>query len=97
LTDETGTPVAAHINIELRLVSGPEPDFMKRVDADIARLDSSSLANVSGHIDATTTVAQAGSSVAQTLGTCIGPLGRALQLMVKFMDSVEDVCYNDTF
>ena len=90
LTDETGSPVAAHIKIKLRLVSGPEPDFMKGVDADIARLDSGSrLANVSGHVDATTTVAQTGISVAQTLSTCIGPLGRAL--MVRFMDSIEDV------
>ena len=60
--------MAAHIKIKLRLVSEPERrKFMERVDADIIRLDSCSrLANVSGHIDATTTVAQTGISVAQT-------------------------------
>lgn len=94
LTDENGAIIAARIKIKLCLVSEPEQGFMQRVDADMSRLDGNTiLANVSGHIDATTSVAQTGIEVASTLGTCIAPLGQALQLIVRFMDGIADVCF----
>jgi len=91
LTDETGAAVAA-IKIKLHLVSEPEQAFMERVNADIARLNNNSvLAAASGAVENAISVAQTGSEAAKTLNTCIVPLGKALQLIVKFMDGIADV------
>ena len=91
MTDETGAAVAA-IKIKLHLVSEPEQAFMESVNADIARLNNNSvLADASGPVEKAISVAQTGSEAAKTLSTCIVPLGKALQLIVKFMDGIADV------
>ena len=66
---------------------------MRSVDADVARLDGNSvLPDVSDHIQTAGSVAQTSGAVIQTFGNCIGPLGQALQLIVKIMDNIADVC-----
>jgi hypothetical protein len=92
LTDNAGIPIVAQIKVKLSVMSESEPaaDFMKTVDEDVARLDGV-FASTSGHIDNSVSVAQAGSEAIQMLGTCVTPLGQALQLIVKFMDSIADV------
>ena len=70
---------------------------MDSIDVDVSRLDGV-LASPSGNIDNSVSVAQAGSEAMQMLGTCVTPLGQALQLIVKFMDSIADVsCAYPTF
>lgn len=76
LMNETAA-VGARIKVKLRLVSEPEKDFMEGVDAEMSRLDGNPILAVVS---------------AQTLSTCIGPLGQALQLIVKFMNGIADVC-----
>ena len=105
LVDENGAAIIPRIKIKLALISeGPEV-FMTSIDADVARLDgNSALAGASGDIDTAISVAEASSAAVQTLGNCVRPLGQALQLIVKIMDSIADVrqpsseicCYADS-
>jgi hypothetical protein len=88
LVNETGAAVAA-MKIKLQLVSEPEQDFMKSVAADMACLNGSSvLATAYDHAEAAISMASTGRRAAQTLGV---PVGKALQLIVKFMDGIADV------
>jgi len=87
LVDETGTKVAA-IKVKLCLVSEPEQDFMKRVELDLAHFNNNGvLAGVTSDV---VSAVQTGNVAAQTLSSCIVPLGKALQLIVKFMDGIAD-------
>ena len=87
MTNDSGAVVAA-IKIKLHL----DQAFMDSVDADMARLNNDSvLADASGPVEKAISVAQTGSEAAKTLSTCIVPLGKALQLIVKFMDGIADV------
>jgi hypothetical protein len=66
---------------------------MHSVDADVARLDGNTvLPSASDHVDTVVSVTQTSSIVVQTLGSWVGPLGQALQLIVKIMDNIADVC-----
>jgi hypothetical protein len=90
-------PIVAQIKIKLSLMSEPAAGFMESVDVDVSRLDDV-LLGTSGHVDNAASVAHVGSGAIRTLGTCVTPLGQALQLMVKLMDSIADVsCSYITF
>jgi hypothetical protein len=89
LMDERGDPIVLHIKMKLSLISESPEVFMRSVDADMARLDGNTvLPSASDHVD---TVTQTSTAVLQTLGNCVGPLGQALQLIVKIMDNFADV------
>jgi len=71
---------------------------MCSVDADIAHLNGSNIIpGASGHLETTLFVAQTSSVSVQALGNCVVPLGQALQLIVKVMDSIADVRYCSFF
>jgi hypothetical protein len=92
LTDENGAAIIPRIKITLSLISESPEAFMHSVDADVARLDGSNvIPGASGHLETTLSVAQTGSVSVQALGNCVAPLGQALQLIVKVMDSIADV------
>jgi hypothetical protein len=88
--DDTGIPIVAQIKIKLSLMSEPAANFMESVDVDVSRLDGV-LLGTSGHVDNAVSVVHVGSRAIRTLGTCDTPLGQALQLIVKLMDSIADV------
>jgi hypothetical protein len=92
LMGENGAPIVSRLRIKLTLISESPQVFMESVDADIVHLNSDRLAAASSHIDTAISVAQTGSAVVQTLGNCVRPLGQALQLIVKIMDNIADVC-----
>jgi hypothetical protein len=93
LTDENGRAIPSRIKMKLSLISESPGVFMESVDADVARLDGNGILPIaSNHIQAAASVAQISGAVVQTLGNCVGPLGQALQLIVKIMDNVADVC-----
>ena len=93
LKDENGDAIVSRINMKLSLVSESPEIFMQSVDADVARLGNNSiLPSASDHIQMVTSVAQTSSADVQTFGNCVGPLGQALQFIVKIMDNVADVC-----
>ena len=89
MINDKGTPVGYDIKIKLNL----DDDFMRDVEADIRRLDSSgALTTVSGHIDSAAALAQEGSSTLASVGNCVKPLGDALKAFVKVVDGLADVC-----
>jgi len=93
LTDANGDVIASRIKMKLSLISESPEVFMQSVDADIARLHGNSiLPSASDQIQAAASVAQTSNAVVQTSGNCVRPLGQALQLIVKIMDNVADVC-----
>jgi hypothetical protein len=64
---------------------------MQGVDSAMPRLGEHGIVDqVSGVINVSMTV----NEDVQTSGTCIAPLGQALQLIVKIMDNVADVSYH---
>ena len=95
--DGDGAPIRSGLRMRLSLISESPKVFMETVDADIARLNSSRLADASGNINAAISVAQTGTGVVQILGNCVRPLGQTLQLIVKIMDSIADVCLRSAF
>lgn len=98
LRDEAGATVVAGIKVELHLISEPAKDFMLGVDANVARLNGTGMADAaSTNIDSATSWLHSGSGAAQTIGTCIAPLGQVLQLFVKLMDSIADVWFPGIF
>jgi hypothetical protein len=93
LMDENGRAIPSRIKMKLSLISESPEVFMESVDADVARLDGNGILPIaSDHIQAAASVGQTSGAVVQTLGNCVGPLGQALQLIVKIMDNVADVC-----
>jgi hypothetical protein len=90
--DKAQMNIGASIKIKLIL-----DDFMGSVDKHIHLLDKTDvLTSVSGAIDNATTGFQAGASVLAAAGTCVEPLGEALNSFVKLMDGVADVCHSTT-
>jgi hypothetical protein len=88
LVNDKGAMVEYSIQIKLNL----DDDFMRAIEADIRRLDSSgALTTVSGHIDSAAALAQEGGSALTNVGTCVKPLGDALKAFVKVMDGIADV------
>jgi hypothetical protein len=88
-----GDAIASRIKMKLFLISESPEVFMQSVDANIAHLDDNTiLPSASDHIQAAASVAQTSNAVVQTFGNCVRPLRQALQLIVKIMDNVADVC-----
>jgi len=93
LTDANGDAIASPIKMKLSLIAESPEVFMQSVDADVARLDDNSiLPSASDHIQVAVSMAQTSGAVVQALGNCVRPLGQALQLIVKIMEYVADVC-----
>jgi hypothetical protein len=83
---------AATVEYSIKIKLNLDDDFMRAVEADIRRLDSSgALTTVSGDIDSAAALVQAGSSALANVGTCVKPLGEALKAFVKVMNGIADV------
>jgi hypothetical protein len=90
LENETDTLIPTRIIIKLALVSDFAQEIMQGVDSAIPKLGEHGIVDqVSGVLNISATA----NEDAQTLSTCIAPLGQALQLIVKIMDNVADVSH----
>ena len=92
LTDSKGTATGACMKVDLSLETEPEKDFMAEVDAHITHLDGTKpLQAAADSIGFATAIASSSASGVKTLGTCVKPLGQALQVLVKLMDGISEV------
>lgn len=93
LTDDKDRTVLAGLKFKLSVISEPAIDFMRRVDDDIERLRENHLLTsaLGKNVDTTAAVVRTNNGAAKVLGSCIVPLGKTLQLVVKVMDGVSAV------
>ena len=66
-------------------------DLLKKVDIAVASMGGSRFAASSGHVDFGASTAQVGYSDAQAIGSCIPPLGQALQAAANMALTVSEV------
>jgi hypothetical protein len=89
LRNKDDVPIQARVKIKLSLIEDFAKAIMEGVDANLLRLSESRLlATGLGGID----MASSGYGAVETLGTYVTPLGQALQLIVKIVDNIADVC-----
>ncbi|THH13086.1 hypothetical protein EW146_g7087 [Bondarzewia mesenterica] len=91
LTDDTGAKIQTQIKIQLSLVLDSVQDTMERIKHATSRLDDSNVVTtISGTIDAGASAAQTGYEAAQALGSCVKPLGQALEVMARLLQTFSD-------
>ncbi|THH11967.1 hypothetical protein EW146_g7869, partial [Bondarzewia mesenterica] len=91
LTDDTGAKIQTQIKMQFSLVSDSVKDTMGRIKHATSRLDDSNvLTTISGTIDAGASAAQTGYEAGQALGSCVKPLGQALEVMARLLQTFSD-------
>ena len=88
LTDDTDHRVAG---IKIELVCDSVQQMMGRVDTVLAGMSNKLFASISGHFDTVASMAQDGYNEIQDIGSCIVPLGQALDAAVKIVHKLSDV------
>ena len=89
LTDDTDHRVAG---IKIELVCDSVQQMMGRVDTVLAGMSNSLFPSISGHVSTVASRAQDGFNGIQDLGSCILPLGQALDAAAKLIHTLSDVC-----
>ena len=88
LTDDTDHRVAG---IKIELVCDSVQQMMGRVDTVLAGMSNSLFPSISGHVGTVASKAQGGYRDVQDLGSCIVPLGQALDAAAKMVHKLSDV------
>jgi len=104
LTDKHDVKTGADATFKLTVHPDAAPSELRRANKEVERMDdpatlsggSGPLAVASGYVDITSTLAGSAYQVAQTIGSSVEPLGRALQSLeqiVKVVDGIADVSF----
>jgi hypothetical protein len=83
-----GGTLSTTITIDFSLETNAAQTIMDDIEKDLSGIRPSDMV---GLAQKTVGLANQGYGVVDTLGTCIEPLGNALQAIVKIMDSIADV------